>query len=139
MRRAQKKKWYAAGLRFECARCGKCCGGKPGYVWVTKDDILRVRKSLNLTEEEFHKKYLRRVGWRLSLAERSDGRCVFLEGKGCSVYEVRPAQCRAYPFWKYVLKSERAWLKNAQSCLGTNRGIYYTAEEIEEMSKMSPI
>ena len=26
--------WYRDGLRFECTRCGHCCTGAPGYVWV---------------------------------------------------------------------------------------------------------
>src|SRR5438105_3224904 len=26
--------WYQDGLRFSCTRCGHCCTGEPGFVWV---------------------------------------------------------------------------------------------------------
>ena len=29
--------WYRDGLRFTCTRCGNCCTGAPGYVWVDAD------------------------------------------------------------------------------------------------------
>ena len=32
---ADSPEWYRDGLRFECTRCGACCTGAPGYVWVT--------------------------------------------------------------------------------------------------------
>ena len=28
--------WYRDGLRFACTRCGACCTGAPGYVWVDR-------------------------------------------------------------------------------------------------------
>ena len=34
---------------------------------------------------------------RLSLKEKENGECVFLEGKTCSVYPVRPEQCAEFP------------------------------------------
>jgi Fe-S-cluster containining protein len=34
---------------------------------------------------------------QLSLREKPDGSCEFLEGNECKVYESRPAQCRDFP------------------------------------------
>src|SRR6266404_2835548 len=31
--------WYENGLRFECTRCGHCCTGPSGYVWVNDEEI----------------------------------------------------------------------------------------------------
>ena len=31
--------WYRDGLAFTCTRCGACCTGAPGYVWVDADEI----------------------------------------------------------------------------------------------------
>src|SRR5262249_1390597 len=31
--------WYQDGLRFECTRCGKCCSGFPGFVWVSEAEL----------------------------------------------------------------------------------------------------
>ena len=37
--------------------------------------------------------------------------CVFLdqETNYCRIYEARPVQCRTYPFWPSILKSQEAW------------------------------
>jgi len=34
---------------------------------------------------------------------------VFLKDKQCTVYPVRPAQCRTFPWWKENLSSKEAW------------------------------
>jgi hypothetical protein len=34
--------WYADGLQFTCSQCGNCCTGGPGYVWMSKEEIVRL-------------------------------------------------------------------------------------------------
>lgn len=109
--------WYAHGLRFECTQCGNCCSGAPGYVWVTVDDMHKIADHLHLEFAEFTSTYVRQVGKKYSLIEKPNYDCVFLtrnsQGKaGCSIYPVRPMQCRTWPFWDSNLKSPTAW-KNA--------------------------
>ena len=31
--------WFKEGLKFECQRCGRCCRGEPGVIWVNKKEI----------------------------------------------------------------------------------------------------
>ena len=40
--------WYAAGLRFRCRRCGACCTGAPGYVWLEPADVAAIAPSLGM-------------------------------------------------------------------------------------------
>ena len=48
-------------------------------------------------------------GWRRLVSTKGHG-CTFLTREGgCGVYEARPVQCRAYPFWPRVLKSPETW------------------------------
>jgi uncharacterized protein len=140
-KKADKEKWYAAGLHFECSQCGNCCSGVPGYVWVTPDEISEMAKFLNLTVDQFSKKYLRRVGTDISLIELPDYDCVFLQRTGqtigCKIYSVRPQQCRTWPFWKMNLTSSSGFLHSTRRCPGINRGRNYTAEEIETIKKKS--
>jgi len=121
--------WFAAGIRFECQRCGKCCRGEPGFVWVTRVEIERMAGHLNMPRETFARKYVRREGTRLSLKERANGDCVLWD-KRCTVYECRPVQCRTFPFWKHALKSRAAFRQTSQSCPGIGKGRLYTCEEI---------
>src|SRR5262245_5936131 len=89
--------WYKDGLRFKCTGCGDCCSGAPGFVWVNGDEIAALAAEVEMTVEAFERKYVRVVGVRKSLKERSKTYdCVFLdaETRKCTVYKARPLQCR---------------------------------------------
>ena len=124
--------WYRDGLAFECTRCGACCTGAPGHVWVEDDEIARLAAFLNLTLEQFSRRYLRRVGDRLSLIERPGGDCVFWDkGAGCVVYPARPVQCQTWPFWSENIETEAAWAEVKGVCPGSGRGRVFTVEEVQ--------
>lgn len=110
--------WYSDGLRFTCTQCGNCCTGPEGYVWFDLDDLQAMADFVGEETGEFLVRYARKVDGQFSLNEiERDGKfdCVFLktDGKtgkrGCSIYPVRPRQCRTWPFWPENLKSRRAW------------------------------
>lgn len=111
--------WYREGLRFECTGCGKCCTGSPGYIWLDEDEVEAIAAYLDLTIQEFGQKYLRRVKGRLSLLELPKSYdCVFLKGKQCQIYPVRPTQCKTFPWWPQILQSEEDWKNAAHFCEG---------------------
>ena len=128
------KPWYREGLSFSCTRCGDCCTGAPGYVWVEPTEIDALAKHLGLSVDNFGERYLRKVGRRYSLIEKPGGDCVFFD-KGCSVYPARPTQCRTFPFWRGNLKSERAWDEIADECPGIGQGKLFPVEEIEVLKR----
>ena len=125
--------WYADGLRFECQRCGQCCGGAPGVVWVTPDEGEAIASYLGITVKNFYETYTRRVAKRISLTEKPNGDCVMMGPDGCTIYAVRPVQCRTFPFWPWNLKSPADWDALAKECPGVNKGKLYSYEEIEEL------
>lgn len=115
--------WYAEGLRFECTQCGNCCGGSPGYVWLTVDDMEKIADYLHLPFNDFTKTYVRRIGNRFSLTETFNYDCTFLtrdhNGKaGCKIYPVRPMQCRTWPFWDDNLRSPATWQRATETTGG---------------------
>ncbi|MBL9118743.1 MAG: YkgJ family cysteine cluster protein [Phycisphaerae bacterium] len=133
--------WYQDGLRFECTQCGNCCTGGPGAVWFTPDEGRAMAASLGLDEEEFLRRYSRRIGTRRSLNEHRGERgfdCTFLDrtslpGKAvCGIYAVRPQQCRTWPFWPENIESDAAWAeaKARTPCPGMGRGRLYSFVEI---------
>lgn len=134
-------KWYQDGLRFTCTQCGNCCSGPPGYVWVTREDVKAIATFLGHRDGTLPPAHLRRVGFRLSLTEKPGGDCIFLErrnGKAfCTIYEVRPRQCRTWPFWDELLKSRVAWDRAAENCPGMNHGRHYGFVAIEEIRIMN--
>ena len=136
-RNHEKAAWYAEGLSFRCQRCGACCGGDPGYVWVSEDEIKRIARHLELPVEQFHARHARRVGLRYSLLELDDGDCEFLirgadGATGCAIHPVRPLQCRTWPFWDSNLDSRRVWRAAAKQCPGIDRGEHYPLSAIRD-------
>lgn len=130
-----KDKWYRDGLRFSCTQCGNCCSGDPGYVWATKEEIKRIAAFLGREDGTLDKDHLRRVGFRYSLTEKPDGDCIFLkreDGKAmCSIYPVRPLQCRTWPFWSEVVRTPDSWARVAKKCPGMNHGAHNDFVQIE--------
>lgn len=132
-------KWYAAGLHFQCAACGRCCAGPgEGYIWVTRPEIELIAEHLHLTPEELRQRFLRPVGPRTTIVEQCISKdCIFLRTIGstrqCTIYPVRPAQCRSWPFWAENLTNPDAWNRAAMRCPGINRGRLYTCEDIQRI------
>lgn len=128
--------WYAAGLRFSCQRCGACCTGAPGYVWLDTEDAAALATRLGLESAGFLARYTRRVDDRLSLREAADGRCVLFEsGLGCRAYEARPRQCRTWPFWARIVATPAAWMREAADCPGIGAGEVIGAAQIERLAR----
>ena len=128
--------WYHHGLNFQCTGCGCCCTGAPGHVWVNKAEIKALATAIRLDVEHFEKRYVRLVGVRKSLIEFRNGDCVFFDAKtrGCQVYEVRPRQCRSWPFWASNLRTPETWQQTCRNCPGTNRGRLVPLQEIRAQS-----
>src|SRR5688572_10802901 len=92
--------WYRDGLRFECTKCGRCCGGPSGFVWVTAVEIEAIAEHRNEPVAQTRVTFVHDVGPRRSLREKTNGDCVFYDSSaGCTIYPVRPRQCRTWPFW----------------------------------------
>jgi Fe-S-cluster containining protein len=119
------------GLRFRCTQCGNCCTGPEGYVLYTAQEGAAIAARLGMTFEEFERTCTKETVRGRSLAERATPHgldCIFLERRSvpgravCGIYEDRPMQCRTWPFWKSVVRSEQSWAVASRSCPGINKG-----------------
>jgi len=125
--------FFDQGICFECQRCGTCCTGDPGSIYVDDKDISRIARYLNLPASHLREKYLYPHKNSYSILENSDGRCLFYEDAGCKIYPVRPNQCATYPFWFENLRSVKEWRRVSRECPGINRGSLYSKEQVLEM------
>lgn len=128
--------WYAEGLSFSCTQCGNCCGGAPGFVWVTPDEIRTIASFVRMDFAEFRSRHTRADNGRRSLLEHPNGDCEFLErdpsGKTrCRIHPVRPVQCRTWPFWESNVESRQAWNAAARGCPGMNTGMHHPLPVIQ--------
>lgn len=124
--------WYRDGLTFTCTRCGACCTGAPGFVWVDGAEVERLASFRGESVAAFTRAFVRQVGDRYSLKEKPGGDCIFWDrSAGCTVYPARPAQCQTWPFWPENLESAEAWEHVTEICPGARRGQWFSVEEIE--------
>ncbi len=101
-----------------CETCdGNCCIGKSGNIWINKNEIENLKKYLNISLEKLTNNFIEKRGYKYSIKEvkleEDNYACVFfdLEKKHCSIYEVRPIQCKTFPFWEYFKKNKKEVIK----------------------------
>ena len=125
--------WYKDGLRFTCTQCGNCCTGPEGVVWVNEEEIKAIAAFIGKSVGEMRLEHTRRVGRQISLKEFANGDCTFFDGekRGCTIYPVRPRQCRTWPFWDSNLDSPEDWKDVQKTCPGAGKGTFFSLEEIE--------
>lgn len=105
--------FYKRNFRFKCKRCAAfCC--KLGGPNLTEKDVQRIKKA-GYIRDDF-----------LNLGKRDDGSCIFLRFDDklkvyeCSIYDIRPALCRIYPFHFERIDSNSFLLKFIPCCMGLN-------------------
>ncbi len=134
-------------FKFRCYKdisCfNKCC--RHTDMLLTPYDILRMKKRLGISSDEFLKKYTyTHIDEKsshpfavLKMMDDEEGKCVFVTPDGCSIYEDRPASCRYYPVGKGLMikGSEKGpvpveyyFLIREPSCLGYEEDKEWTIE-----------
>jgi Fe-S-cluster containining protein len=141
--------------------CGDCCRGlHEGEVYLYLDDVRRLANHLNMKSKKglktFADKYLKIINdsfsWKDEDANRGktyrfktlgfaftdkDEHCHFLIDNKCSVHEVRPFQCRSFPFWQMMVSSYKNLQDYSKKCKGLRElnGKYYSKEEIHAWAR----
>ncbi|STQ86691.1 YkgJ family cysteine cluster protein [Helicobacter muridarum] len=116
----------------KCAECGgKCCYGESGYVFLKIEEIALIAEFLNIPFEDMCLRYIRKVGYRFSLIEKTCNNkymgvgCVFFneDSMCCDIYPVRPKQCQSFPFWDSYADSHKNKDKNKKELIGRCIGV----------------
>jgi Fe-S-cluster containining protein len=96
-------------VHYVCQRCTACCRW-PGDVILEDGEAERIAGFLEMEVHDFIQQHTQLSDNRrhLSLRENPDHSCVWLEGKDCSLQEVKPVQCAGFPnVWNF--KGWRKW------------------------------
>jgi Fe-S-cluster containining protein len=136
-------------FKFKChpeiACFTKCCSDI--NLILTPYDILRMKKRLNISSEEFLAKYTRpqtleKIGLpvvTLKMMDDDSKSCPFVTPKGCTIYPDRPATCRYYPIGFATLKEENITTKDEffffvkeDHCLGFEEDQEWTVQSWRE-------
>ena len=101
-------------FKFKCHKGVKCftqCCSKINIL-LTPYDILRMKKRLDISSEEFLEKYTYMEIEKksshplvmLKMMKDKERRCPFVKPDGCIIYTDRPASCRYYPVGQASLR-----------------------------------
>ncbi len=80
--------------QIDCTQCGNCC--RSLMINVEKNDAERLATHLNISSENFYKKYIE-TSSEGNLSVMNKIPCHFLHENKCTVYEARPNECREFP------------------------------------------
>lgn len=79
---------------IDCTRCAHCC--KTMTPTYKHQDIKRIAAHLNMNPKDFVSQWLEKEAEGGEWVNRQQP-CPFLQDNRCSIYEVRPADCAAFP------------------------------------------
>lgn len=126
---ATRSYFFDQGLRFACRRCGACCTGAPGTIYVAPAELAPIATCLGLALPDLIHTYLHPFRDSYSIREDNRGHCLFFDA-GCAIYAARPMQCRTFPFWFRNLRSEARWRDVQRECPGIGQGPRHSREAI---------
>jgi Fe-S-cluster containining protein len=111
--------YYPAEFSWSCTECGACCrdmSDRERRILLTDKDIKKIEET---GKESFYEETddLHFTG----IMKMEEGRCIFLDGVSCEIYEKRALLCRTYPFW--IERKENMFMIRADSdCPGVGEG-----------------
>ena len=137
-----------SSLRFHChpglACFTRCC--RDVNIFLSPYDILRMKKRLGVSSEEFLEKYTLSLipetsGFPvvlLKMLEDQNRACPFVGPEGCSLYEDRPWPCRMFPLDQGKTDGEFYFLAQPTFCLGMNEDRQWTVKEYFQDQGLAP-
>lgn len=102
---------------FLCKKCGNCC--KQGFVYLTNKDIKSISACLKINIDQFYNQYTEYILWIGRVLKFKDDKCVFLNNNNyCLIYDVRPEQCKKFPYWDWIIKKKNWQDEIKEFCKG---------------------
>ena len=121
-----KKFDYPNAVRFQCIKCGICCGDtkeKRRHVLLLKTEVEQIAKATGRhVLFKFAVKIEVKAPYSYEMKKRKNGKCIFLENNRCSIYSLRPLICRFYPFELKVTHNQKYTFLYTDECPGINNG-----------------
>ncbi len=145
----------ASAFAFSChpgISCFTVCCKKVDLI-LYPYDVLRLRRALGVTSEEFLRSHARLVQGdnpffpqvMLQLTEEGKGDCPFLSPDGCEVYTERPTACRSYPLERAVDRTpgkrgsgEYYFLTKHEYCHGHREERQFTVNQWLRNQRLEP-
>ncbi len=110
---------------------------RAGFVWVNDAEVQAIADFRGEPVDEVLGLATRLTSRGRTLREKANGDCVYFDRTaGCTIYPVRPRQCRTWPFWASNVATPEAWQQTCEICPGSGQGELIPVEEITRRLKV---
>ena len=116
---------YPRNVGFNCKRCALCCGDtghKTRRILLLGSEAHQISKETQLALDRFTEEVKGFEPYKYRMRKTKNGKCVFLEGNSCSIYNLRPLVCRFYPFQLKNLNDNSYVFSCTYECPGVKKG-----------------
>ncbi len=123
-------------LRFHCDRCALCCGdtkNRARTILLLKAEANRIRSRTGRNLDEFADRVEDVEPYVYRMKKSKEGKCLFLNGNSCAVYDIRPLVCRFYPFELKDSGSDKYVFICTQECLCVGTGPLLRKRSFEKL------
>ncbi|MGB8781183.1 MAG: YkgJ family cysteine cluster protein [Candidatus Bathyarchaeia archaeon] len=131
---------YPKNVRFQCTRCGLCCGdaeARARHILLLKKEAQRISETTSRPVEDFACRTEGREPYVYEMRKSISGKCLFLEKDTCIIYASRPLVCRYYPFQLRTLRNGRLVFSSTKECPGIGRGKLLGKVYFEELFRLA--
>lgn len=127
---------YPRNVRFTCSRCAICCGDtgkKTRHILMMKNEAELISKTASRKTAEFAEKITHHQPYVFEMRKDKEGKCLFLKGRECAIYEFRPLVCRFYPFELAQRKDGKPEFRSTDECPSLGSGELLTKRFFEDL------
>ena len=132
---------YPHGTRFQCVKCGICCGNTPTktrHILLLKTEAEQISNATKQPISEFTVKIEDKDPYSYEMAKTAKvGKCVCLEQNQCTIYALRPLVCRFYPFELKSTGSRKHKFTPTDECPGKGKGRILQEEYFRKLFRLA--
>jgi Fe-S-cluster containining protein len=132
---------YPANVRFECNRCGLCCGDtkqKTRHILLLETEAKKIASQTSLPLPDFSNEIKDKLPYSYEMKKTSEGACILLKENQCRIYPLRPLICVFYPFeLKFDKNKEKHIFDFTLECPGINQGKLISEEDFKKLFELA--
>ena len=129
---------YPRRQRFQCDKCALCCGDtkeRVRMILLLKSEADRIRLGTHRSLDEFAERTEGFEPYVYRMKKTAKRKCLFLDDKLCSIYDLRPLVCRFYPFELKDSEKGKCVFIGSHECPRLGTGSILKKEIFENLSK----
>ncbi len=132
---------YPALPRFECSKCGICCGDtqeKTRHILLLSSEAEQIATATSQLIPEFTVEIEGIAPYSYEMKKTLEkGKCVFLANNRCAIYPLRPLICRFYPFELKIAANRKSMFRYTKECLSIGKGKKLRKNYFEELFQLA--